>query len=195
ENLVLVVAMQLVMVSGVRVVVDPGVHLARVHDHCALSFTQSNFPRVDDVNCHPYFSYSAVIAANLITLAHFSVSLGISLPKSAGEPASTVPPKSASCALSLGSARPALISRLSLSTISDGVFRGAPMPKKPLASKPGTDSPTVGMSGKTSKRSAAVTASARSLPVRMYSIDADGPTNRTCTCPAIKSVIASAPPR
>src|SRR5262245_7322622 len=45
-----------------------------------------------------------------ITLAHFSVLLAMSLPKSAGEPASTAPPRSASRALILGSARPALIS-------------------------------------------------------------------------------------
>ena len=63
-----------------------------------------------------------------ITLPHFSVSSAMSLPKSAGEPASTVPPRSASRALILGSARPALISLLSLSTISAGVFLGAPTP-------------------------------------------------------------------
>ena len=67
--------------------------------------------------------------ANLITLAHFSVSSAMNLPKSAGEPASTSPPRSASRALSLGSARPALISLLSLSTISAGVVFGAPMPQ------------------------------------------------------------------
>ena len=44
--------------------------------------------------------------AALITLAHFSVSSAMSLPKSAGEPASAVPPRSASRALILGSARP-----------------------------------------------------------------------------------------
>jgi hypothetical protein len=57
----------------------------------------------------------------LITLAHFSVSSAMSLPKSAGEPASGVPPKSASLALSLESARPALVSLLSLSMMSAGV--------------------------------------------------------------------------
>jgi hypothetical protein len=43
-------------------------------------------------------------------LAHFSVSSAMSLPKSGGEPGSTVPPKSASRALIWGSARAALIS-------------------------------------------------------------------------------------
>ncbi len=46
----------------------------------------------------------------------------MSLPKSAGESSSTVPPRSAGCALNLGSARPALISLLSLLMISVGVF-------------------------------------------------------------------------
>jgi hypothetical protein len=50
------------------------------------------------------------------------------------EPGSTVPPKSASRAFILGSARPALISLLSLSTISAGVFLGAPTPHQLLAS-------------------------------------------------------------
>jgi hypothetical protein len=67
-------------------------------------------------------------------LAHFSVSSAISLPKSAGEPASTVPPKSVRRALIVGSARPELISALSLSTISMGVPRGAPRPVQTLAS-------------------------------------------------------------
>src|SRR6516225_4094102 len=58
--------------------------------------------------------------ADLDHLAHFSISSAMSLPKSAGETTSGVPPKSASRALILGSARPALISPLSFSTISAG---------------------------------------------------------------------------
>jgi hypothetical protein len=38
---------------------------------------------------------SALAPENFITLAHFSVSSAISFPKSAGEPASAVPPRSA----------------------------------------------------------------------------------------------------
>src|SRR5262245_44318638 len=60
-----------------------------------------------------------------ITLPHFSVSSAISLPKSLGEPGRTLPPRSASRALILGSARPALISLFSFSTISAGVAFGA----------------------------------------------------------------------
>ena len=76
----------------------------------------------------------ASMLAARITLAHFSVSSAINLPKSAGEPVSTTPPASASRALTLGSASAALISLLSLSTISVGVFLGAPTPNQVLAS-------------------------------------------------------------
>ena len=77
---------------------------------------------------------SALMLAARITLAHFSVSSAISLPNSAGEPAITVPPRSASRALSWGSARAALISLLSLLTISAGVPVGPPTPYQPLDS-------------------------------------------------------------
>src|SRR5438132_2658154 len=63
-----------------------------------------------------------------ITLPHFSVSSAMSLPKSAGESKSAVAPRSASRAFILGSARAALISLLSLSTISAGVSLAAPTP-------------------------------------------------------------------
>src|SRR4051794_4967942 len=78
--------------------------------------------------------HSGLIPANLITLPHFSVSSAMSLPKSAADPGSTAPPRSASRAFILGSASAALISLLSLSTISAGVFLGAPMPNQELAS-------------------------------------------------------------
>src|SRR5262245_16016240 len=77
--------------------------------------------------------HSGLMPANLITLAHFSVSSAMSLPKSVGDPRSTVPPNS-SRALILRSTRPVLISLLSLSTISAGVFLGAPRPHTALAS-------------------------------------------------------------
>src|SRR6516164_4597253 len=67
---------------------------------------------------------SGLMPANLTTLAHFSTSLAMSLSKSAGEPPSVVLPRSASCALILGSASAALISVLSFSMISTGVFLG-----------------------------------------------------------------------
>src|SRR5271168_2200925 len=43
-----------------------------------------------------WVDYSGLMPANLTTLAHFSVSSAMSLPKSAGKPGSTVPPESAS---------------------------------------------------------------------------------------------------
>ena len=63
-----------------------------------------------------------------ITLAHFSVSSARCLPNSAGEPGKTVPPRSPNRAFILGSARPVLVAWLSFSTISVGVFLGAPRP-------------------------------------------------------------------
>src|SRR5262249_5116761 len=66
-------------------------------------------------------AYSGLMLAARITLPHFSVSAAMNLPKSAGEPVSAVPPRSASLALILGSASAVLISLLSLSMISAGV--------------------------------------------------------------------------
>src|SRR5262245_5375987 len=77
---------------------------------------------------------SALMLAARTTLPHFSVSSAMSLPKSAGETTSGVTPKTASRAFILGSARPALISLLSLSTMSTGVFLGMPTPYQLLAS-------------------------------------------------------------
>jgi hypothetical protein len=56
-------------------------------------------------------------------------------------------PRSTRRALNLGSARAALTSLFSLSIISAGVFLGATRPAQMLAPYPGTDSPTVGISG------------------------------------------------
>ena len=55
-------------------------------------------------------THSGLMSANFTTLAHFSVSSAMSLPNSAGDPGSTVLPRSANRALSLASARPAFIS-------------------------------------------------------------------------------------
>src|SRR5438445_3021110 len=66
--------------------------------------------------------HSPLMPAARITFPHFSVSSAMSLPKSAGEPVSGVPPNSTRRALILASARAELISLFSLSTISPGVF-------------------------------------------------------------------------
>src|SRR5262249_60546103 len=95
----------------------------------------------------------------------------MNLPNSGGERGKIPPPKSSSLALMVGSARPALISLLSLLIISDDVWLGAPTPNQVLASYPGKNSPTVGMSGSPLQRVGVVTASARKVPWRMYSID------------------------
>src|SRR5262245_55939839 len=82
----------------------------------------------------PAAGHSGLSPANFTTLAHFSVSSAMNFPKSAGEPDNAVPPRSARRALNLGSARAALISRLSLLTISAGVFFGVPTPLQKLDS-------------------------------------------------------------
>jgi len=71
--------------------------------------------------------------AALITLPYFSVSSTMSFPKSAGEPASALPPDSAIRALIFGSAIAALVSWLGLSMISAGVPVGVPSPNQTLA--------------------------------------------------------------
>src|SRR5262245_23034129 len=68
-----------------------------------------------------------------ITLPHFSVSSAMSFAKSAGEPGSASP-RSARRTFILGSARAALTSLLSCSTISAGVFLGTPTPYHDVAS-------------------------------------------------------------
>ena len=139
--------------------------------------------------------HSGLMLAARITLAHFSVSSAMSLPKSAGEPASTVPPRSASRALILGSARPALISLLSLSMISAGVFLGAPTPYH--------DARLVARHELAHGRDVRQRLRARrgghrqraQLAGPMYSIDAGMVANMTCTCPPSRSVSAGAAPR
>src|ERR1700722_5218655 len=66
------------------------------------------------------FGHSGLMLADLITCAHFSVSAAMILPKSAGEPANTAPPRSLIRVFILGSMSAALISLLSFSIISVG---------------------------------------------------------------------------
>src|SRR5262245_24296748 len=153
------------------------------------------FAQRDLWNMSSRLDHSGFAPENLITLAHFSVSSTMSLLKSEGEPANTVPPRSAIRALIRGSVRATLISLLSLSMISVGVFLGAATPCQPLDSYPGTKSPTVGRSGNTSERVAPVTANARNLPPLMCSIDPTNVSNMSCTCPPIISMRAGPAPR
>src|SRR5262245_60857143 len=81
-----------------------------------------------------WIAYCTLMLAARITLRQFSVSSAINFPKSAGDPIKTVAPRSANRALIPGSARPALISLLSLSMIAAGVFLGTPTPNHALAS-------------------------------------------------------------
>src|SRR5262249_54032822 len=95
----------------------------------------------------------------------------------------------------LVSARPTFISLFRLSIISRGGFFGAATPNQLLATKPGMNSLTVGISGRTSERIALVTANARNLAGLRCSIDDGVSANITCTCPASRSVNAGALPR
>src|SRR5262245_63221728 len=93
-----------------------------------------NAPRFGSRNgCYGIFGqdradHSALMLADRITLPHFSVSEARSFPKLAGVIVMGTLPRSASRAFIPGSVRAALISLLSLSTISVGVFLGAPRP-------------------------------------------------------------------
>src|ERR1700733_4174261 len=106
-----------------------------------------------------------------MTLAHLSVSAAMKLLKSAGDIGIGVLPRAARRCTIVGSWRPALICAFSLVTISPGVLVGAPTPCHVLASKPGTDSPTVGTSGSAAERCAVVTASGRTWPALIAARD------------------------
>ena len=84
--------------------------------------------------------HSGLAPENLTTLPHFSISSATSFPKSAGEPGITVPPKSASRALSLESAKPALIrSRLECSWARQ--YLAARLPRSRARSRPRSGRP------------------------------------------------------
>src|SRR5262249_40473657 len=139
---------------------------------------------------------SALAPENFTTFAHFCVSSEMKVSKSADDPVSIMPPSSVSLVFTLGSARPALISLLSLSMISAGGFFGAPTPYQVLASEPATTSPTPGRSGHASPRVAVVTASGRNCPALTYPMEEGiGSKATTCTCPPSRSVSMGPAPR
>src|ERR1700731_983823 len=100
--------------------------------------------------------YSTLMLAARITLPHLPPSSMMNCRRSAGELGNGTPPKSAMRALMSGSARAVLIALLSLSIVSAGESLGAPTPNHALASKSGTNSLTVGMSGIASQRAEVV---------------------------------------
>src|SRR6516225_9570126 len=171
--------------------VDPPKILLRERTSAARGILERTLRKLGE-NCP---DQSGFAPENLITLAHFSVSSAMRFPYSLGDSASTSPPSSAKRALIAGSARAALISRLSVSMISAGVFFGAPIPAHALVSKPGTKSPSVGTSGSPCQRVVAVTAKGRSLPALICSMEDGMLSNMTCTCPPMRSVSAGGAPR
>ena len=76
-------------------------------------FAERTFMEFSDVR-RSSRNQSGLAPENLTTLPHFSVSSAMSFPKSAGEPASTSPARSASRAFILGSVRPAAVRRCPL---------------------------------------------------------------------------------
>src|SRR5262249_31700960 len=138
---------------------------------------------------------SALAPENFTTFAHFCVSSAMNVPKSADEPVSISPPCSVLLVFSLGSARPALISLLTLSMPSAGVFFGAPPQYQVLASYPATASPTLGSSGSASERVAVVTARGRNWPALTYPMEEGMGSKATCTCPPSRSVSMGPAPR
>src|SRR5262249_48364640 len=100
-----------------------GIHCSR---SCKAGFQNSWHARL--------LVYSGLMPAVRITAAHFSLSSATTFANSAGEPGRGSPPRAASRAFILRSASAALISLLSLSTISAGVPVGAKRPNHPLAS-------------------------------------------------------------
>ena len=140
--------------------------------------------------------HSALMPADLITLPHFSVSSAMSLPNSAGEPASTVPPRSASRALNfgIGESRVDLLVEL-IDDLGRRVLRSADA--EPCARLVARHE-FARRSGCPAARPSASRwspPSARSLPALMCSIDEGRGTNMTCTCPPRRSVSAGAAPR
>src|SRR5262249_11112783 len=77
--------------------------------------------------------HSALMPADLITLAHLSVSSEMNFAKPADVSGIGSTPRSTRRAFDLGSARAAFIASFSLLTISVGVFLGTPSPYQPNA--------------------------------------------------------------
>src|SRR5262249_27393584 len=110
--------------------------LLRHHERSAeVRFRGQSGPHLLTLSSSPFDSErtvanycSALMWAARITLPHFSVSVAMSLPKSAGEPRSTVPPRSINRDLILGSSKVELMLLLSILKISSEVPFGAPTP-------------------------------------------------------------------
>ena len=143
----------------------------------------------------PLRGHSALMLAVRMILAHLSFSSETKLPNSLCVIGIGIPPILVKRALTSESARPALISRSSVSTIPMGVLRGTPTPAHKVVSKRGRKSLTGGIFGKPSHLVGLVTATARSLPASTCSIDEAIVGNIICTCPASRSVNAGAAPR
>ena len=142
----------------------------------------------------PLQPHSGFAPENLTTWAHFSVSSAISCrigwrarerhAAQIGKPR---------LHLGIGQASVDLLVELLNDLGGRNLWRAYAVPRARLVAR--HESPTVGMSGSAGERIAVVTASARSLPALMYSIDEGMVAKKTCTCPPSRSVSAGPPPR
>ena len=125
--------------------------------------------------------HSALMLAARITLPHFSVSSAM-LPKSAGEPGSAMRPNSANRALILGSAQSLVDLSIELLDHLDGCVSGrSDAPTRCLPRSLARIHPRSGYPAGPESASQFVTASGRSLPALIYSIDSDSMSNITCS--------------
>src|SRR5262245_20713640 len=122
----------------------------------------------------------ASMLAGRITLPHFLVSAAMCLPNSADEPGSTVKPRSSYFALMSGRASPALISLLSSSTISAGIFFGPARPPQLSNAYSGKYSAMVGTSGSADERVTEDTVRARTCPPLICGIESVDVANCSC---------------
>ena len=118
-----------------------------------------------------------------ITLPHFAASSAMNLPKAAGEPGTTVLPSSVNRALISGSERAAFDFGVELVDYLEGVLGSADASPRACPRKPAQTRPLWGRSGSAAERVAVVTASARSSPALMCSIDCVITSNMTWTRP------------
>src|SRR5215471_12367365 len=108
---------------------------ALAFDHLVRAEGHPTFAERDVMECLVGAAgHSGLMLAARITLLHFSVSLTMKVSKSAEEPANIALPRSERRACTWGSARIALISLLSLSTIAPGVLLRRAMAHHWLAS-------------------------------------------------------------
>src|SRR5262245_3822867 len=146
-------------------------------------------------NAEERASQSIFAPERFTTSAHLAESRRMVSANSSGVPPAGSSPISPNLALNRGEAIDLLIAPLSLSTTGLGRPAGPITPLQVLASYPGIPaSAIVGRSGNPGERLGPLTASAFTFPERANGDMELRLSNITCTWPAIRSLIAIAPP-